>query len=333
MKKSIMPLEKVEQKLYEKYKGNVLINKDTYQGFSKKATFKCTICNYEWETSAQSLLQKTKGTKCPKCIGKTVFTVDEVFDKIYKKHNGVIELIKTTYERVDKPALMKCNICNRTWTTAPIIVYRGHGCPYCAHNKHVEYDEALQRIQQMYPNLYFNKNDYNKMNTKITFYCNKCNHKFISSPSIVLQKHGCPKCTIKSMESAILKVLDSKNIFYLHNKGIKGSNFNNSRSPLRPDFYIPKSKLILECDGKTHFVPIHGEREFNKRKELDNAKNKYCKENGICLIRITSSPTKEWGTEKHLTLKQAINLLNKGINEQTGEVDMSFFIPYDFNRE
>jgi hypothetical protein len=55
------------------------------------------------------------------------------------------------------------------------------------------------------------------------------------------------------------------------------------------DFYLPEYNICIEYDGEQHFRPIDyfgGLETFNKQKERDNIKNKYCENNNIEILRI-----------------------------------------------
>lgn len=55
------------------------------------------------------------------------------------------------------------------------------------------------------------------------------------------------------------------------------------------DFYIPSIKLAIEYNGEQHYRPIKnwgGEVGFEKAKERDAAKRRYCKSKGIVLVEI-----------------------------------------------
>ena len=61
----------------------------------------------------------------------------------------------------------------------------------------------------------------------------------------------------------------------------------------RFDFYVPKYNLMIEYDGEQHYKPAHFSndeeeniRNFKNCQERDGVKNKYCKDNGINLLRI-----------------------------------------------
>ena len=59
---------------------------------------------------------------------------------------------------------------------------------------------------------------------------------------------------------------------------------------LRFDFYIPEGSYLIEYDGEQHFMCSekgwHTKEKLAKVQERDKVKNKYCKDNGISLIRI-----------------------------------------------
>lgn len=114
-----------------------------------------------------------------------------------------------------------------------------------------------------------------------------------------------------------------------------GCNYNDSKFPLRPDFRIEtiKGNLCIEADGIQHFVPIYGEETLKIQQNKDRYKDKILKEKGYILIRVTSSPTKEWGFKNHITLKELLDLIEIGIDFKTGEIDFELFKQYDFNRE
>ena len=71
--------------------------------------------------------------------------------------------------------------------------------------------------------------------------------------------------------------------------------FNNCRNPdtnhqLRFDFYLPDYNCCIEYDGEQHFKDTSGwfnHYSFEKLKQRDDIKNKYCQNNNIKLIRIS----------------------------------------------
>ena len=111
---------------------------------------------------------------------------------------------------------------------------------------------------------------------------------------------ACPICNKKKGvdwkgESKMLDSLKSLGYKIEKNKrigaySIKGTGLRNR---LKADAYFVKedgTKVIAEFDGEQHFIPKGGKfkglEAFNERVENDLAKNKFCLENGIKLIRI-----------------------------------------------
>jgi len=111
---------------------------------------------------------------------------------------------------------------------------------------------------------------------------------------------ACPVCNdVKKIEwkgeSKMLNSLKSLGYEIQKNKrigvySIKGTGLRNR---LKADAYFVKedgTKVIAEFDGEQHFFPkggrFQGLEAFNERVENDLAKNKFCLENGIKLIRI-----------------------------------------------
>ena len=56
------------------------------------------------------------------------------------------------------------------------------------------------------------------------------------------------------------------------------------------DFYLPDLHLLIEMDGRQHFAPFRQNKRaiknFLKRKEYDQRKDRFCLEQKIPLIRI-----------------------------------------------
>lgn len=90
-------------------------------------------------------------------------------------------------------------------------------------------------------------------------------------------------CSIESKgERKISKLLDILNIKYFKQYKIP---INNQRF----DFFLPKYNIVIEYDGIQHFEVVEhfgGEKGFKERLKRDEFKNKYCRDNGITMIKI-----------------------------------------------
>ena len=275
-----------------------------------------------------------EGTGCPRCSNKIQLTFQQVRELVQKESNGKYDIIEFTFKDTRTKAIATC-IKGHEWWVRPIDIYgkRKRGCPYCSNTYHRTYEEALKELDSIYGEgvITFPKEDYKNYRSRLHCTCIK-NHKWMSSMKVLVQHHGCPMCIKKSMEEPVIKLLERKHANYTHEKSLKGCNYKNHRVPLRADFFFENAPLVVETDGQQHFNPIHGIKRLQAQQEKDRLKDAYLKERNKIVIRATSSPTKEWGTERHKTLKELLELLDIGIDEN-GNVNMNVFIPYDFNKE
>ena len=137
-----------------------------------------------------------------------------------------------------------------------------------------------------------NKFDYSKVNyvnnrTKIDLICKEHNLEFYQTPSQHLNGNiSCPKCKpINSLgENFIRNFLKQNSINFIEQHSIKGCR---SKKILKFDFYLKDYSLIIEYDGKQHFIKgWNSDEEFERLKTNDAIKNKYCIDNNIDLLRI-----------------------------------------------
>lgn len=87
----------------------------------------------------------------------------------------------------------------------------------------------------------------------------------------------------------IKNILNKNEINYITEKTFPDCKSPTSNVSLRFDFYLPDYNLLIEFDGKQHFV--EDTKNFFRdtlqdRQIRDNIKNQYCKEHNIPLVRI-----------------------------------------------
>ena len=142
--------------------------------------------------------------------------------------------------------------------------------------------------------------DYSKVNyinnsIKVCIICH--NHdapfEFMQMPNAHLMGNGCPKCKNNYKgEIAIRNFLTEYKIEFKEQKRFDDCKDSNT---LPFDFYLPQHNLCIEFDGIQHFKPIkrsktmtdeQAEKNLKYTQNHDNIKTKYCKNNGIDLLRI-----------------------------------------------
>jgi very-short-patch-repair endonuclease len=103
------------------------------------------------------------------------------------------------------------------------------------------------------------------------------------------QGYRCPICRERKKEKQLGEILE--NIFpgkirHLDNLGFLGRQ--------SVDYSVCESRMAFEYDGRQHFEPVmfgsdkeQAELNFILQQERDERKNRLCKENNYCLIRIS----------------------------------------------
>ena len=98
---------------------------------------------------------------------------------------------------------------------------------------------------------------------------------------------GCQKQS--QGEAKIRKILTEANIKFICEYSPKDFHYdNNLKSYPRFDFYLPDYNKIIEFDGMQHFQESSTKffGDFKKQQNRDEAKNQYCKEHNIDLLRV-----------------------------------------------
>ena len=99
---------------------------------------------------------------------------------------------------------------------------------------------------------------------------------------------GCPNCKKSHGEDIIKEYLDNNQIKYEWQKKFDDLYGNYNRK-LSYDFYLPLYNVLIEYQGKQHYVPVDlfgGEPALKIRQEYDDRKRKYAKNKHIDLLEI-----------------------------------------------
>lgn len=91
--------------------------------------FKCNICDYEWTTDANTILNNKDYCGCPKCSGYGRVSEQDVIDRLEEKNPRVKYI--SGYHGVMEQARFRCSDCGHEWITTTNSVLSGRGCPRC----------------------------------------------------------------------------------------------------------------------------------------------------------------------------------------------------------
>jgi very-short-patch-repair endonuclease len=228
------------------------------------------------------------GNGCPKCRYETRrLNIDEFIEKAKKVHGD-----KYTYDNVDyKNSRELVNITCPKHGDFSIVAnshLRGLGCRDCyLENRLSNTDEFIERAKKVHGNKYTYDNvDYKSSDIPVDITCPK-HGDFLQKPGNHLSGQGCPGCLESKGELMIAKLLNTLEIQFVRQK--KFDDCRGFCKTLKFDFYLPEFNAVIEYDGLQHYEPVKrfgGEEKFKTQKIYDEIKNKYCKDNGIKMIRI-----------------------------------------------
>ena len=112
---------------YVKYKNLVCLSNE-YKNNKVRLTWKCIICNYEWESGFANIKNLNSG--CPNCINHVRHTIEDVRE--FTKNKSFLclsNLYNNNYEKLT----WICKICGNIWD-APFNNIKNHnvGCNKCS---------------------------------------------------------------------------------------------------------------------------------------------------------------------------------------------------------
>lgn len=246
-------------------------------------------CGYVYKTLPETL---TSGHGCPKCSGNLKKTTDTFKKEVYelvKNEYEVLSEYTTTHNKIK----FKHNTCGHIFSmVAKAFVIQNQRCPSC---KRETLSKMFRKTDAEFKEEIFNivGNEYEPLeiyqgkDKQIKFIHHKCGSEFKVRPNHFLSHNSrCPLCYHSKGEEIILKYLKEKDFNFKTQFRIKECK---NRRPLPFDFAIFNNYgiiCLIEFDGKQHFEPVFGIKEYERTKINDSIKNKYCKSEGIPLIRI-----------------------------------------------
>lgn len=267
-----------------------------YINAQQKLNLLCKTCNNKFTPIYNNFVTKNRG--CGIChTNSTKLNKQEVTIRLNKRllETNCILLSEFIYIDGNSRLDLQCNICKTKFT--PIFSSfetKETGCRICAdkhtgENLKLTHEEALFNITKRLEeeNSKFQDNyifDYNgTKNTRLLLTCNKClkDYNPLYRSFVIGSKSGCPNCNKSKLEKQIKIFLDKNNIQYIQEYS---PIFLNKK---RLDFYLPKYKLSIECQGRQHFEISDfygGDNNFNYIISNDIDKFNECKENGIKII-------------------------------------------------
>ena len=250
-----------------------------------KIKHKCSKCGNIYNQQPSIHL---RGCGCPKCkklleVRKRTKTNEEYIEECKQKG---YDLPIDEYVNARTKIKHKCNQCGNIYKQPPHDHLQGCGCPYCFGTPKKTTQQYIKECKEL--GLDLPTEPYVDSKTPIKHKC-KQGHVYKQAPYYRLHHLcGCPICYQPHGEKFIQNYLDKHNIVY---ESQKKFNDLKDKSLLSYDFYLPKQKVLIEYQGKQHFI-AGGNGNFDKdyfptQQYHDKLKRDYVLNNGYTLLEPT----------------------------------------------
>lgn len=278
-----------------------------YIGMDKPFKYLCN--KHGWQQCIP--LNLVRGHGCKECYleernNKNYELFLERFKKLYK--DSKYDFSKYIYHGSRIKGIVICPIHGEFNITASNLL-AGHGCPKCgiiknSNNRKYKFEKFLEEARVIHGNKYdYDKKTYVDRKTKMRIIDKKYG-EFWQSPQKHLCGQGCPKRKSSKLENQVINYLENNNIEYIYQY-----RFNEYKL-LPYDFYLPKYKTLIECQGEQHFKPVDfynslkDDKKINKifikRIKMDLLKYQIAIDNNINIIYIINNNNLENSQIKHL---------------------------------
>lgn len=310
-----------------------------FTNVSSKVKIICPIHGEFWQKANNHL----NGQNCPKCSKEKIkheilltkqkkhstkkLTMQDFINKV-KEKNIDFDFSECQYKNFKTKVKVIChkqddeNHEHGAFYITPNHLLNGRGCPKCGKNIQLTTEVFIDRVKNKFPlkEYSFEQTKYESYHKKVGIICNKKNSKgekhglfYITPANLLNGKEGCPICKESLLEQEVALFLRNEKIEYEYQYK---TDFLKRFSL---DFYLPKLKVAIECQGIQHFQIVDffgGVENFKKTQKRDEMKRKLCKEHDIRLIYFTHENESIW-------LYPCINNIN----------DLKKIINNDFNKE
>jgi hypothetical protein len=154
---------------------------------------RCKIDGHEWDASYLNLI---KGRGCYKCGGTMNLTNDEFLERVYSI-NSNIEILEE-YRNQQTKIKCRCKIDNHEWSTLPMSLLKGHGCPKCSQTKasinyRKTHEQFLEEMKVIHPD-YEILDVYKDGKSVLRYKCNVCGAIRKSTANGLLRGDMCQSC-------------------------------------------------------------------------------------------------------------------------------------------
>lgn len=227
------------------------------------------------------------GCGCPRCRHNFKLNTEDFIAKARKVHKDKYDYSQADYINSSTPVDIICPV-HGLFTQTPTDHLSGRGCRECGRLSASELrkpttEEFIEKARKVHGNRYdYSKSKYIDCRTKIEIICPIHGSFWQITTNHIGRKCGCPSCASSKLETDIELYLKQNNILYISQKTWDWLVYNDNQ---KVDFYLPRYKSIIECQGIQHFEDMEffgrSGYSFEKRVDMDENKRKLCEEHGL----------------------------------------------------
>lgn len=274
-------------------------SKSIYSGLKVKMSIKCP--KHGEFTQSPAIHLRSHG--CPKCGREAIYKAkneqarNTFIERANEKHKGIYDYSDTVYTASSNPINIICPQHGVFTCSTASSHLRGVGCPVCAREKNkiqgrLSFNQYVKQCRSFFPvgeivlvDKWIGING----TKRIRYKCPKHGWQE-ANPRVFLKRKACGACKgrVSKHEQKVSLFLDDQNLYYL-----KEHSFSDCRykKPLKFDFYIPKTGLLIEVHGRQHYSPVGifgGVDAYNERVKRDNIKRTYIGfRSSLCLLELS----------------------------------------------
>ena len=284
--------------------------------YINSSTKVCIICPKHgefWQRPHDHLY----GRGCSECNGTKKYTTSTIIDRFKEKYDNKYDYSKVEYVNTKTKV---CIICHEKdilgkehgeFWIRPNDFLQGYSCPKCNNEYKPTTEEWVERAAFVHNNEFdYSKVKYINANTKVCIICPKHGEFWQTPLNHIHNKCKCPKCNSYKKSLLERKVSELLTINGLEFEGQKTFDWLKHQRNLILDFYLPKHKIAIECQGEQHFHSIEkfgGEKEFKKILERDIVKKTLCEEHNIKIFYIRRND---------ISINKIIQYINETANKE-----------------
>lgn len=267
-------------------------------------TVKHSVCSETFDIGYANLYYRRK---CPICKPRKYMTRELFLEEFNKRDDADEYKVTNTFTGLKEPIVL-IHKCGKSFEmiAADLIYKRQSKCP-CVYGKNSfkhsleELRERIVRTNSEYSLVSVpDENNIRVILDTVIMKHHVCDKEFPIIPHNFFngRKQRCPYCSPPPVlpkdskgSKKVEKWLINNDIDFVKEKRLPGMVSPVTGRKLRIDFYLPAYRMAIEFDGTQHYISkpsrIFTKDVIDRVRINDDAKDKYCMENFIPLLRLT----------------------------------------------